>query len=305
MSGAHEVISSLRAAITRAWHGDPRVVDLVLTAVLARGHLLLQDVPGVGKTTLAATLARAIGGRFRRIQGTSDLLPGDITGVQILQPGTGELVFREGPLFANIVLADEINRTTPRTQSALLEAMGEGAVSVDGLRRTLAQPFLVIATQNPFDFHGTFPLPDSQLDRFLMRLSLGYPEREDERRILRQPVVAGALPEPVTTPEAVAAATAEVEAVRVADAVEDYLLDLVWLSRRDNRLLRGVSPRGAQALHRACRAAALVAGRDYVVPEDVRGLAVAVLGHRVVPRGAVEGGPAAISSLLDELTPPR
>lgn len=297
-----QLVSGLRAAIGEVWWGSTDVLDLVLTSVLAGGHLLLEDVPGVGKTTLAAALARAIGGAFSRVQFTSDLLPSDVTGMLVLGVG-GELRFREGPIFANVVLADEINRTTPRTQSALLEAMGEAAVTVDGQTRALPRPFLVVATQNPFDFQGTYPLPESQLDRFLMRISLGYPSRTHERLILRQ---AGSGPgaRAVCTPEALQAAISAVADVRCAAEVEEYLLDLVWATRTDPRLLRGASPRGAQALARACRARAVVAGRRFVIPDDVRSLAAPVLGHRVVARGAVDGGAAVISSLLQDLHPP-
>lgn len=297
------LVDGLRAAIAEVWWGAPEVVDLVITTVVAGGHLLLEDVPGVGKTTLAGALARAVGGVFSRIQFTADMLPGDVTGVMVLGPGA-ELRFRQGPLFANVVLADEINRTTPRTQSALLEAMGEGAVTLDGQTRPLPRPFVVVATQNPYDFHGTYPLPDSQLDRFLMRISLGYPSRDDERAILRQTTGEAAGARVVTTPDALVAAIEAARGLRFAAEVEDYLLDLVWATRTDGRLLRGVSPRGAQALARACRARALVRGRSYVIPEDVRHLAVPVLGHRVAARAAVEDGSAVIEALLQELPPP-
>ncbi|MCB9665680.1 MAG: AAA family ATPase [Alphaproteobacteria bacterium] len=298
------MVLRLRAAVEQAWRGRTETVDLVLAAVLAGGHVLLQDVPGVGKTTLAAALARATGGSFHRIQLTADLLPGDLTGVPVLGPGGQEPVFRPGPLFAHVVLADELNRATPRTQAALLEAMAEGSVSVDGVTHRLPRPFLVLATQNPYDVHGTYPLPDSQLDRFLLRLSLGYPSREDEQAILHQPHGRAALPDAIATPEEILAAGEAVEQVRVEASVEAHLLDLVWATRRDARLLRGVSPRGAQALHRAARARALVAGREFVVPDDVRRLAVPVLAHRVVPRGAAEDAEAVIAALVRELAPP-
>ncbi|MCB9679903.1 MAG: MoxR family ATPase [Alphaproteobacteria bacterium] len=298
------VLPALRAAIGGTWRGAVEVVDLLLTAALAGGHVLLQDVPGVGKTTLAGAMARAIGGRFGRVQCTSDLLPGDVTGVNVLVTGSVDTVFRPGPIFANVVLADELNRTTPRTQSALLEAMAEGSVTVDGISHPLPRPFLVVATQNPYDLHGTYPLPDSQLDRFLLRLSLGYPSRDDERLVLRQ--VQGRAPttSAVVDPATLLALAARVEAVRMSVEVEDHLLDLVWATRGDARLLRGVSPRGAQALHRASRALALVRGRSFVLPEDVRELAVPVLGHRVVSRTSVDGGDAVIAALVHDLPPP-
>ena len=237
-------IQAVRGAVGGAWRGRREVLDLALTAVLAGGHLLLEDVPGVGKTTLALALSRALGGSFRRVQGTSDLLPGDLTGVLVLEGGG--LVFREGPLFAQVVLVDEVNRMPPRTQSALLEAMSEGAVTVDGVTRRLPAPFLVLATQNPLDMQGSFPLPESQLDRFLLRVRLGYPSREDERRVLRQGAAGPVLPEAVASVEEVRQAMARVDEVKVLEPVEEWMLDLVGASRRDNRLLRGGRPRGAQ-----------------------------------------------------------
>ena len=306
-NGINSAVERLRAAICTVVRGKGEVVDLALTSVLAGGHLLIQDVPGVGKTTLAAALAAALGGTFARVQFTSDLLPGDITGVNVLQRGTGEFCFRAGPLFANVVLADEINRTSPKTQSALFEAMEEGQVTVDGKTRLLPRPFMVVATQNPFDFHGTFPLPDSQLDRFMMRVSMGYPDRDAERTVIRQGSLRQ-MPEPVVGVDEVLDLSAAVENIAVPKDVEDYLLDLIRLTREDPRLLRGVSTRGGQALFRAVRAYAVVAGRDFAIPEDVRHLAVAVLGHRVLPRTgggpAGEGGPLAIAALLDNLPSP-
>ncbi len=302
-TGAHAV-DAVRRAVRSVVHGKDAVVELALTAVLAGGHVLLEDVPGVGKTTLAHSLASALGGTFSRIQFTSDLLPGDITGTNVLEPVPGQahrMSFRAGPLFANVVLADEINRTTPRTQSALFEAMEEGQVTVDGVCRQLPRPFLVIATQNPFDHHGTYALPDSQLDRFLLRLSMGYPDREAERAVLRQadrPQV-----ESVIDPAGVLQLRANAEAVQVAEPVEDYLLDLVRRTRADARLVRGVSTRGAKALYRAARAHALLEGRAYVVPEDVRRLAPHVLSHRILARHR-DGEVDAITDLLDEVPLP-
>lgn len=307
-TSAVDAIARLRAAIGGVLHGKARVVDMALATALAGGHLLLEDVPGVGKTTLAASLAKAVGGRFARVQFTPDLLPSDLIGVNMLDTTTGRFAFREGPVFAHVVLADEINRTTPKTQSALLEAMEEGAVTVDGATRPLPQPFLVVATQNPFDHHGTFPLPDSQLDRFLLRVRLGYPDREAERAVLRREARRAGLDGPVISPDQLIELRDAAQRIDVPVAVEDHLLDLVAASRESPRLLRGVSTRGAQALHRAIRAWALVHGRAYVVPDDIRDLAVPVLGHRVLARidggPGGEGGPRAIAAILDEL-PPR
>lgn len=294
-------LAQVKRAICSIVHGKDEVVDLALTAVLAGGHVLLEDVPGVGKTTLAHSLASALGGSFARIQFTSDLLPGDITGANVLDPATGGVVFRPGPLFANVVLADEINRTTPKTQSALFEAMEEGQVTVDGVCRPLPQPFLVVATQNPYDHHGTYALPESQLDRFLLRLSMGYPDREAERAVLRQ------ADKPTLDAAMEAGEMLELrgraEQIEVAESIEDYLLDLVRRTRADSRLVRGVSPRGAKALYRASRALALIEGRSYVVPEDLRRLAGPVLSHRVLARQR-DGEVAAITELLAEVPHP-
>lgn len=303
-----QAIDQLRRSVTSVVHGKEHTVDLAMTCVLAGGHLLIQDVPGVGKTTLASALAHAVGGSFRRIQFTADLLPTDITGVNVLDPETGALSFRPGPVFANVLLADEINRTTPRCQSALLEAMEEGAVTIDGTTRELPEPFLVVATQNPFDFDGTYPLPDSQLDRFLMRLSLGYPDRDTELQVLREGGRARRVPHDGLALKQVHGLLTAADQIRVPAEVEGYALDLVRASRSEPMLLRGVSTRGGQALYRAMRAWALVRGRDFVIPEDVRTLAVPVLGHRVLPRAgggpSGDGGPHAIQTLLDSLPAP-
>ena len=284
--------------------GKDEVVELALVAVVAGGHMLLEDVPGVGKTTLAGALAASIGGEFRRVQFTSDLLPSDITGVNILE--SGGFRFRPGPLFANVVLADEINRGTPRVQSALLEAMNERRVTVDGVSHALPQPFLVLATQNPHDFHGTYALPESQLDRFLLRLSLGYPNRASEREILRGGGSKKVAPRTVSDPVEVAELALAAEAVTVHAEVEDYLLTLVERTRSDSRLIRGVSTRGAEALYRAVRALAIVRGRAFATPEDVRELAVPALAHRVIPRAddAGEGAATALREILWDLPAP-
>jgi MoxR-like ATPase len=304
-SGAADALSRTAEAVQQVVRGKDAIIELSLVAVLAGGHVLLEDIPGVGKTTLASTLAAVLGGSFRRIQFTSDLLPGDITGVNIL---TDEgFRFRPGPVFANFVLADEINRATPKTQSALLEAMSERRVTVDGHSHPLPGLFIVLATQNPHDFHGTFPLPESQLDRFLIRLSMGYPDRENERLILRrtgrrEPVAA------VLSPTELLGMSALVEQVRVPGEVEDYLLDFVEQTRQDARLLRGLSTRGAEALYRACQALALVRRRDFVVFEDIIQLAVPVAGHRVRARSMGErpgeGARRAILEILRDLPAP-
>ena len=298
-SGA--AIRALKASIGAVVHGKADVVELALIAMLAGGHILLEDVPGVGKTTLAHALAQAVGGSFARVQFTADLLPGDITGANVLDPRTGDVAFRAGPLFANVVLADEINRTSPKTQSALFEAMAEAQVTVDGISMPLPEPFLVIATQNPYDHHGTFALPDSQLDRFLMRLSMGYPDREAERAVLRSGRTARA--ETVTDPGSLAHLVAAVERVSVSEPVEDYLLDLVRTSREDPRLVRGVSTRGARALLHATRAAAAIHGRTWAIPDDVQQVAVPVLAHRVLARRRSEEV-GVIEQLLEEVRVP-
>jgi MoxR-like ATPase len=304
VAAAAGLFARARAVIAEVVRGKDEVVELALVAAVAGGHVLLEDVPGVGKTTLATALAHALGGSFGRVQFTADLLPGDLTGVTVLDGDQG-FRFRAGPLFANVVLADEINRATPRTQSALLEAMAERRVTVDGVRHDLPDPFFVVATQNPHEDHGTFPLPESQLDRFLVRVSMGYPAREDERAILRAGGLRQARFSPGLSAAEARALCAAVDEVRMHPEIEDYLLDLVARTRADARLSRGVSTRGAEALYRAARAHALGRGRGFVVPEDIRALAVPVLAHRVVARGAGRGAAeGALRGLLAELPPP-
>ena len=307
---ATRLVEQLRAAVSQVIHGKDDVIDLVLTAVLAGGHVLVEDVPGVGKTTLAQAIAAALGCSFRRIQFTSDLLPGDILGVTVFDRNRAEFRFKEGPIFANIVLADEVNRTTPKTQSALLEAMNTSEVHIDGVAHELPRPFHVIATQNPREYHGTFPLPESQLDRFLVRLSMGYPDRTAERRVMHGSGEGGGDLEAVVDPDRLRALQRLALAVEMDPAIEDYILQLVEATRRSPDLALGASPRGTQALTRAAKAAALLAGRDFVVPDDVKGMAVAVLAHRVLPAGGTDPlaarRPTAeiITELVDSLPPP-
>ncbi|MBK7973385.1 MAG: MoxR family ATPase [Deltaproteobacteria bacterium] len=279
-------VQALRANMERMLVGKPDVVRLATVALFARGHLLLEDVPGVGKTTLALAISRSLAGKMRRIQFTVDLLPADVLGVSVFDRDKRVFEFRPGPVFANIVLADEVNRATPKTQSALLEAMNEFQVTIDNDTHPLPQPFMVIATQNPLEFHGTYPLPESQLDRFLVALRLGYPDRDHERQILRNPDLYGGRSElePVITPEQVIEIQNEVERVRVAPPLEDYVLDIVHAIRDHDQVELGVSTRGAVHLYRAAQAHALVEGRDHVLPDDVKQMAVAVLAHRIVLR---------------------
>jgi len=305
VSDARDQIGRLEAAIARSVVGKPEVVRLAVVGLLARGHLLIEDTPGVGKTTLAAALARAIGGRFQRIQFTSDMLPADVLGVTVWQPDRGEFVFKPGPLFANVVLADEINRTTPKTQSSLLEAMNEAQVSIDHSTHPLPRPFMVLATQNPREYEGTYPLPESQLDRFLLRIRMGYPLLDDEKTILRGGSTPPDTLEPVLDEGAVLALQADAEQVRAGDAVLDYLMALVSATRRSPLLALGVSPRGSMALLRAARAAALADGRDWVVPDDVKRLALPALAHRVIPRTGGLDGEGAVRAILGEIPVPR
>lgn len=286
-------LKALERAINGVVLGKPKVVLHTLTAVLAGGHILFEDVPGVGKTTLARATAQVLGCSFKRIQFTSDLLPSDILGVNIYSQSSERFEFRPGPIFAHVVLADEINRTTPKTQSSLLQAMNAGQISVDNQTLALPDPFLVIATQNPQDFHGTYPLPESQLDRFMMRLEIGYPAPSVEREVLKSGGHSGTgliegLPA-ITDPESLRALRTVVEAQRIDDLVLDYLLGLVAQTRSCPQLELGVSTRGALALKRAAQARSLLLGRSYVLPDDVKALAVPVLAHRVLTAGVGAG----------------
>ena len=277
-------LSKLRENVGLAYRGDARAVDLLLTALLSRGHVLIEDVPGVGKTTLARALAASIGGTFHRIQFTSDLLPSDIVGVSIYDQHGKVFELKKGPIFANVVLADEINRTTPRTQSALLEAMSEGQVSIDDTTHELPRPFMVIATQNPAEHYGTYPLPESQMDRFLLRVSLGYPQRQVERDLLKNRH--GADPVSTLTPVvdlgSMRTLQEGVETIRMDDALLDYAMQIVEETRRHPSIGVGISTRGALAWYRAAQAAALAAGREFVIPDDIKGLAIPCLAHRLV-----------------------
>ncbi len=277
-------LSKLRENVALAYRGQARSVDLLLTALLARGHVLIEDVPGVGKTTLARALGRSLSLDFRRIQFTSDTLPADVLGISVFHAPSDRFEFHPGPIFANIVLADEINRATPKTQSALLEAMNEGAVTVESERRTLPQPFMVVATQNPVEYLGTYPLPESQMDRFLVRLTLGYPEADEEKMLLRRggtERVLAAIPA-VLGPDQVLALQDETEKVAVSDALLDYLHALVRATRGTAELRLPVSTRGAQALFRSVQAHALLQGRAYATPDDAQAVAEAVLAHRIL-----------------------
>jgi MoxR-like ATPase len=276
------LIKKLRQAVEWALEGKQEAVELALVALLARGHLLIEDVPGVGKTTLARALARSVGGELRRVQFTSDLLPSDVVGVSVYDQRNGEFVLRQGPIFANVLLADEINRASPRTQSALLEAMNEQQVSIDGQTNPLPDPFFVIATQNPQDFAGTFPLPESQLDRFLLRLRIGYPPPQVEMRLLLEGHSDTARDVPVVLdPARLVALQRQVDRVTLDNSLIQYLQALVQATRSAPVLSLGTSTRGAMALGKAARARALVRGRSYCIADDIHDLAVPVLAHRV------------------------
>ncbi len=308
----YQRLEKLKSNIQTVFLGPVKAVDLLLIGLLARGHVLIEDVPGVGKTVLARSLARSIDCKFTRIQLTPDLMPSDVLGVSVYDNQTHKFDFKAGPIFANIVLADEINRTTPRTQSALLEAMAEETVSVENETRSLERPFMLVATQNPFEFEGTYYLPENQLDRFIVKIALGYPERASEHRILTSRPGRNALEhlQPVMTGADVIEMQDHVPNVRMDTAVVDYILDLVDATRHNDDLHLGVSPRGALALTQASQAAAVLANRDYVTPDDVKRLFLPVCGHRVVSKTYLHNGDAnatarVLQAVMDKVATPR
>jgi len=304
----YQAIKTLQERIESVIKGKGNAVKMAIVALLSRGNLLLEDVPGVGKTTLAFTLAKATNCSFQRIQFTSDLLPTDIIGVNIYNPDTREFEFRKGPLFANIVLADEINRTNPKTQSALLEAMNERRVSVEGKTYILPEPFMVIATQNPIEYHGTFPLPESQLDRFMLHIKLGYPAPEYEKHIVleqsRFEVIESM--EPVISSTEIVEMQKEIDTVKVDDSLLDYLMAIIAETRRNDKIRLGVSPRGGQFLVKVAKANAYHEGRDYVVPGDIKVPAPLVLGHRIIlkTRTYISDAEKVIEEILDRVPVP-
>lgn len=303
-SELRNLIQRLQRNIGSVFLGRPEVVRYVTTGLLAGGHVLLEDVPGVGKTILAKSLARSIDVDFRRVQFTPDLLPSDILGVAIYNQASGAFDFKPGPIFTHVLLADEINRATPRTQSALLEAMNDAQVSVDRTTHALPAPFFVIATQNPYEFEGTYPLPESQLDRFMLRIRIGYPSAEAEKAVIRAQQQRHPIDDlqPVLTTEDVARLQRAVRAVRIDDAVLDYALALVRETRASKHLAVGGSPRASIALTRAAQAHALLQGRDYVLPDDIKALAIPVLAHRVIGTGlGGEGGSDERERIIKEI----
>jgi MoxR-like ATPase len=285
--GMLEKIARLRDSVASVFLGDRAVIDRLIRCLLARGHVLIEDVPGVGKTVLASSIARSIDATFSRIQLTPDMLPADVIGVTIFDREGHRFEFKRGPIFANIILADEINRTTPRTQTALLEAMSDGSVSVDGVEHRLAPPFIVLATQNPYEFEGTYLLPENQLDRFLMRLSLGYPTAESERRLLDLRPAQTVLDRlsPVLGTRDIVELQEAVDRVRLSEPIREYIVRFARATREHDAIEIGLSPRGSLALAHAARATALMAGRDHVIPEDVLDNIVPVCAHRVFLKG--------------------
>lgn len=306
----HKSIEALIHNIEKVLIGKKHVIELSIVALLAKGHVLLEDVPGVGKTMLVRSLARSIGGNFKRIQFTPDLLPTDVTGISIFNQKTLEFEFRTGPIFGHVILADEINRTSPKTQSALLEAMEEHSVTVDGLTHQLAEPFFVMATQNPLEYEGTFPLPEAQLDRFLLQLHLGYPTESEEVAMLTRFVSQKPIEEiqPVITVEEIQALQMEVSQVKLSEGIKDYIVRLCHKTRNHPNVYLGVSPRGALGLCRAAQALAFVRGRDYVIPDDVKELVPVTFHHRIIlkPEARLEGATVdrVITNVLQETRVP-
>jgi MoxR-like ATPase len=309
--GSQEAVGQARADLQRLIDqlntvvvGKPDPIRMALVALLAEGHVLIEDVPGVGKTLLARAIAASIDCPFRRIQFTPDLLPSDILGSSVYSSATGEFLFKPGPIFSNVILADEINRTTPRTQSALLEAMSDGQVSVEGTTHILAKPFLVLATQNPFEFEGTYVLPESQLDRFMLRLKMGYPARSEERRILTMHRDGAPVEQlrPVISADHIRNIQRMVREVRVEESVADYLLGIVRATRECEDLRVGVSTRGALTIYRAAQGLAFLLGRDFVVPDDIKALVGPVLAHRIVGKSFLQAGEfSAAEAILRDL----
>jgi MoxR-like ATPase len=299
---------ALQERIESVIKGKSNAVKMAVVTLLGRGHLLLEDVPGVGKTTLAFTLAKATNCSFHRIQFTSDLLPTDIIGINIYNSDSREFEFRPGPLFTNIVLADEINRTNPKTQSALLEAMNEKRVSVERKTYALPEPFMVIATQNPIEYHGTFPLPESQLDRFMMHIKLGYPEAEYEKQVmLEQPSLERIESmKPVITTDEIIMMQRKVDMIKIDDSLVDYLMSIIAGTRMNDKIRLGVSPRGGQFLLKVAKATAYYDGRDYVIPEDIKNPAPLVLGHRIIlkTRTYISDAEKVIGEILDKIPVP-
>ncbi|MCX7571759.1 MoxR family ATPase [Tumebacillus sp. DT12] len=304
-----QVTHKIRQEVAKAIVGQQDTLDLLLVGLFSGGHVLLEDVPGVGKTVLAKSLAASIGCEFTRLQCTPDLLPSDVVGTTVFNQQTSSFEFRQGPLFSQLVLADEINRAIPRTQAALLEAMAEGQITVDGASRPLDRPFFVIATQNPIESHGTFPLPEAQLDRFLMKISLGYPTLEEERTIFRysREGRSSATVEPVVTPDEIVQAMEDVRRIRFAPDVEHYLLEIVRRTREHDGIRIGVSPRGLIALGAAAQALAGIRGRDYVIPDDIQELAAPVLTHRLAldpsMRIKQKGADHLLAEILEDIVP--
>jgi MoxR-like ATPase len=300
-----EKIDALTQNLARTIVGKNEAIRLVIVALLGGGHALLEDVPGVGKTLLAKSLARSLDGKFQRLQCTPDLLPTDITGTNIWNPKSGEFTFLPGPIFTNVLLADEINRATPRTQSALLEVMEERQVTVDGVSRLVPQPFFVIATQNPIEYQGTFPLPEAQMDRFMLSLSLGYPSESEEMQMLKN--IQGGLQvndlQPCVTLKDIQELRQACSQIKVEASLQEYILELVRTTRQDEEITLGVSPRGTVALQKATQALAFILGRDYALPDDIKFLAPHILCHRLIPRGG-RNAKSIVERLLRSVTIP-